>query len=245
MKYYVYELRDSRDHLPFYVGKGKGRRVQQHEKNARNGKDMPCCKRIRSIWEGGGQVEREIIFETDDEVQAYEKEKARIEELGIDNLTNVVRGGGATLPEEVSMSRRKKLSVIAKNRPPELFAKISLAMKGNKYWLGRKHSPESLARMREVKIGHRPSPETCAKMSASGKGRRKSDEWRAMMSARMMGNKYALGNKNALGLHHTPETISKISASSKGHTVSEETRRKISETKKKKYSTKNITSKQE
>jgi hypothetical protein len=166
MKFYVYELVDSRDHLPFYVGKGTGNRVNKHENNARNGIDTVCCKHIRNIWENGGQVEHSIIFKTDNEADAYSKEKERIEEIGIGNLVNIVRGGGATLSPEVAKSIAERISraLTGKHLSEESRRKNSEAHKG------KKKSPETRKRMSEARIGEHPTEETRRKLSESHKG---------------------------------------------------------------------------
>lgn len=55
-EFYVYELRDPRNGLPFYVGKGKGDRINAHEREARKGVSSPKCERIKEIWAAGLQA---------------------------------------------------------------------------------------------------------------------------------------------------------------------------------------------
>lgn len=90
--YYVYTLARP-DGSIFYVGKGKGYRIRQHEQEALRGHDCPKCRVIRSIWQQGGTVQRAIVFETDDAQIAYDHEIALIREIGREHLTNRTNGG--------------------------------------------------------------------------------------------------------------------------------------------------------
>ncbi len=94
MRYYVYELIDPRSDTIFYVGKGKGARCQAHEKDARKGLPGAKCDTIREILSERQRVKINRIAHFDDEKAAYEFERDRINEIGIENLTNVAPGGG-------------------------------------------------------------------------------------------------------------------------------------------------------
>lgn len=93
--FYVYLLLDP-DRHPFYVGKGLGGRILDHEREAKNGHDCPKCDVIRAIWSAGGQIGRAIVFETDDEQEAFAREAELIEQYGLTTLTNKVAGGRGT-----------------------------------------------------------------------------------------------------------------------------------------------------
>ena len=93
-KFYVYELIDPRSGKPFYVGKGSGRRVDQHERDARAGAELGRFDRIKEIWAAGLGVEKRILACFDDESAAYEAESERIAEIGPENLTNRTAGAG-------------------------------------------------------------------------------------------------------------------------------------------------------
>jgi hypothetical protein len=101
-KFYVYELLDPRNGRPFYVGKGMGRRMYQHERDALCGHRSRKYSRIREIREAGLSVQYNVLSQHSDEEEAYGAEAARIVDLGLDSLTNVVpggRGGYAALVE--------------------------------------------------------------------------------------------------------------------------------------------------
>ena len=91
--FYVYELIDPRDNQPFYVGKGKGNRIDAHEKEAHSGVVGLKCDYIREIWEAEGEVIKKKVKTFSNEDKAYKFEAEHIESVGIDNLTNIVPGG--------------------------------------------------------------------------------------------------------------------------------------------------------
>lgn len=100
--FYVYELVDPRDGAVFYVGKGKGRRLDAHESEARRGVASAKCSRIREIWQARKQVIRREIARFRLEAHAYEFEAQRIALYS--GLTNVVLND----------------ATLAKNRPSAL-----------------------------------------------------------------------------------------------------------------------------
>jgi hypothetical protein len=109
MSYYIYTLSEpDMDEFGssqvFYVGKGCGKRVGDHEQEARKGKRSAKCDRIRAIWAAGKQVQKRIIFDTEDEAEAYRYEVQLIASIGRDNLTNGNDGG--PLPCQADQSPR-------------------------------------------------------------------------------------------------------------------------------------------
>jgi hypothetical protein len=100
-RFYVYNLADPHDKV-FYVGKGCGKRVLNHEDEARRGCECHKCRKIRKIWRNGGEVRRYIVFETDNEDEAYEYEMQLISEIGLKNLCNKALGGrsGRSISDE-------------------------------------------------------------------------------------------------------------------------------------------------
>jgi LEM3-like protein len=101
-KYYVYTLAypEEMGAAIFYVGKGTGKRMLVHEIYAARSDDnireyyrnTEKCRVIREIWANGGQVKREIVFETDDEFEAFAYEWALIHmvhrERGLTNINH-------------------------------------------------------------------------------------------------------------------------------------------------------------
>ena len=92
--YYVYLLIDPRNNKIFYVGKGKGNRINQHLLGALDTKtnETDKIKKIREIKNSGLEVELVILRHGLTEKEAFEVESAVIDVLGKDNLTNQVKG---------------------------------------------------------------------------------------------------------------------------------------------------------
>lgn len=61
--YYVYELIDPRDFVVFYIGKGKGKRISSHVKNAKAGLigNVPKYMRIDDIHSAGMKVIERVV----------------------------------------------------------------------------------------------------------------------------------------------------------------------------------------
>ena len=99
--YYVYVLIDPRNDQPFYVGKGKGKRVEAHYYNwASDRMDNPYkSKKIEKLKKLGYQPKYEIVFEHTDAKLVYEEEKRLIAKWGRHRydkggiLTNIRKGG--------------------------------------------------------------------------------------------------------------------------------------------------------
>lgn len=90
-RFYVYALYDEADNI-FYVGKGIGRRITSHAREASDGCPCPKCVHIRGIWERGGEVYGRIFYTTHIERKAYAYEAEMIAAVGLDNLVNIHPG---------------------------------------------------------------------------------------------------------------------------------------------------------
>lgn len=92
--YYVYILIDPRDNSVFYVGKGKGNRVNQHLLGAldENSEETDKIRRIREIQNLGLSVGLDIIRHELTEKEAFEVECSLIDLIGLHNLTNIQGG---------------------------------------------------------------------------------------------------------------------------------------------------------
>lgn len=86
-KYYVYTLAYP-DGRVFYVGKGSSNRVHMHEIEAKRGYHAKRHEIIRSIWENGGEVLKQIVFETNNERDACTRELEVIREYS-ESITNI------------------------------------------------------------------------------------------------------------------------------------------------------------
>lgn len=126
--FYVYALIDPRTADIFYVGKGSGRRLQNHEVEARRGVRSSKCDRIRAIWADGHQVGREIVSRHEDENEALDAEYEMIESIGLSALTNVLPGG--RLGTEAYMARAsERTKRVLRKGLVDLAPKFAFAMK--------------------------------------------------------------------------------------------------------------------
>jgi hypothetical protein len=91
--YYIYQLIDPRNSKPFYVGKGKGKRMYDHENEANGDSEHPKCHLIREIKSLGYAIEYNVVKRFEIEDDAYDYEEKLIDEIGLHNLTNKIRGG--------------------------------------------------------------------------------------------------------------------------------------------------------
>jgi hypothetical protein len=98
LKWYVYlyfgPRKSSRNRRPFYVGKGAGNRAFSQLRHSLESKKVEPkrVKRIAEIQESGEQPEIEILRYGLTETQAYLLEPAVIDCIGLDHLTNEIRG---------------------------------------------------------------------------------------------------------------------------------------------------------
>ncbi len=116
-EWYVYHLIDPRCGAVFYVGKGKGKRMYQHEADARNGRvsNLAKTERINSILKDGKCVEYFVVGRFNDESEAYAVEKEQI--FAFDDLTNIALGGGSVRLSYMENSLMKAKRLLAKVKP--------------------------------------------------------------------------------------------------------------------------------
>lgn len=109
LPFYVYVLMHPETKDVFYVGKGKGVRMQQHSREVRQkisiGQDLSTTKqkKIKEIIEYSGELLELVVarFETEDE--AFAVEATLIKWMyGFDSLTNEVHGRGSEYIREIN-----------------------------------------------------------------------------------------------------------------------------------------------
>lgn len=108
-EYYVYELIDPRNNKPFYIGKGKGDRIDHHEKEARKSQSTAKTKLIAEIELEGLSIVKNIVKRFKSENAAYKYEEKLIKKIGLENLTNVAPGGKWTAPYFFKKDDKKEL----------------------------------------------------------------------------------------------------------------------------------------
>lgn len=92
--HYVYGYVDPRDGQLFYVGKGVGSRASAHLEDS---SESDKVARIREIAAAGYEPRIDIIaYSLRDDLEASRVEAALIEALGINKLTNAIRGLSST-----------------------------------------------------------------------------------------------------------------------------------------------------
>lgn len=115
------------------------------------------------------------------------------------------------LGKSPSASARAKISAANKGkiRTADTRAKMSAAMLGNQHMLGKRHSKETIEKMKVSQRGSAPSRDAIEKARITNTGRNLSVETRNKMSASRLGNKYRLGT------HQSPDARAKISIAKK------------------------------
>jgi hypothetical protein len=89
--YYVYQLIDPRNNKPFYIGEGKDQRAWSHQKFTSGCNNPHKDRIIRKIQKSGLEVIVKIIYNELSKQQSIQFEEQLIEEIGIDNLTNICK----------------------------------------------------------------------------------------------------------------------------------------------------------
>jgi hypothetical protein len=89
--YYVYQLIDPRNGRPFYVGEGKQQRAWSHQKFASGCHNPHKDRVIRKIQSLGLEVGVELIKTDLTKQKSIQFEEQLIEEIGIENLTNICK----------------------------------------------------------------------------------------------------------------------------------------------------------
>lgn len=177
-RFYVYILARP-DGTPFYIGKGSGRRVFDHDTEARSGCKCHKCNVIRKIWRNGGEVQRYTVFTTDSEQEAYAHEAELIDLHGRANLANGTDGGigghGRIVPPEERELHRANTA--ARLADPAVRAQLSASRV--KDW----ERPEYRKNLSEQSRARWADPDQRDKMLSAIRPAQRSEESRAMKRA--------------------------------------------------------------
>lgn len=177
-RFYVYVLARP-DGRPFYVGKGCGVRLDEHEREARRGHKCHKCSIIRKIWKSGGEVQRYIMLETDVEQDALDYEVELIALYGLSTLANKTSGGDGMTDYSPSPDARVRIGASSKARwdDPEARAKQVAAIHAITT------DPNYRAKQSEIAKARWSDPEVRARQIAAQKAAASTPEARAMKSA--------------------------------------------------------------
>jgi hypothetical protein len=201
--FYVYGHFKPNEDIPFYVGKGTGRRAWQ--KNGRN----EYWKNVVNKY--GYEVK--LLEENLTEEGAYERERELIIEIGLDKLTNILTGGEGMSSEDAKRLAkkrvknpdwRKNMEGVWKNRSEEHKNNIKTAMqklysdpnftKKIKTALKHKHKdPEYRKKMEELT----QTPKWCENHKQGILNREMDPEWRNKRKKMYESSEWRKNVKNA------------------------------------------------
>ncbi len=208
----IYTLVDPRTNQVRYVGITKhalSRRLHDHIRQAISGFHSHKCSWIRQLLADNRRPEIVLLESTQDRLRECFW-IAHYRGQGSD-LTNATDGGDGLVNPSEEVRRKISSSLTGKSLSADTREKIRLA------GLGRKHTPESIAYMKQIHTGKKMNSVAMEKVRTVNTGRKHGPEARANMSR---------GQKQRLPF--SEDHLRNMSIANKGKTLSEETRNKIS-----------------
>lgn len=137
MQYYIYELIDPRNKIPFYIGKGSSKRAESHFWSSSKGENPHKDNKISKLL-SLGYDRNDIInytFFSSDESKILKIEEVLIDK-NIKQLTNVIRGGiqppkrygkdnnffGGISKESIEKAKKSRKKTLENKTPEQLSA---------------------------------------------------------------------------------------------------------------------------
>lgn len=184
--FYVYQLRDPRDDLPFYIGKGKLERAWNHLNMI--GSNYHKNNKIKQIQNEGLEIQVEMIQTNLSEVESFQLEIEMIKKYGrrdlnTGHLTNLTDGGEGTaniIVSEINKENNRQRMLACWQDPSfrenqiqimkELWTTDEYRNKVLTNHLSAMNRPEVKAKISNTSMNRIPNQETRLKMSKSHSG---------------------------------------------------------------------------
>ncbi len=196
--FYVYHLRLENSEFPFYIGKGRGRRVREHFRPSALKKRSHKNNVIKKAIREGVEVLSEILFDGLSEEQSHAKEIELIAFYGRHNLggclTNATDGGEGVSGYNPTLETREKIGASKRGKSLSEEHRHALSKSLN----GRKMSAESIEKTASANRGRKRTPEQIENSSRALKGIKRSESTKARMSKSRIGKPKS--NEHALSM---------------------------------------------
>lgn len=233
--FYVYGLYKEGSSLPFYIGKGKGKRMYKHLCESVKGNNPHKDRKIEKLQRNGNPPEAKIIKDGLSEKKAYDLEYLLVN-IHYEDLTNIEKSWGAGVGSETVSGKNNPMYGKTRNFSEETKEKMGKAFRGktlsekhkqkiSEAHEGKTHSEEVKKRLSEIHKGKTLSEEHKKKMSKAHEGEKSSSakltkekaseiKWLALNSNKTqkeIGNKYGI-TKNSVSNIKLEKTWSHINA---------------------------------
>lgn len=215
--FYVYTLARP-DGRVFYIGKGSGKRINDHEGQARGGCNCHKCNIIRKVWADGGAIGKAIVFETEDEAEAFEMERRLIADAPLGSLANRTIGGEGFTGGRHTEESKRRISEASPRRGKPLTSEQRATLAAG--LATRNYGPLTDEHKQKISDRLKGRPKNFADTEARSRHLAESHQ----------------------GVHLSEAHKQRIAAGMQGRVVSDETKRRISEAKKRGYATRRAAS---
>jgi len=167
-KFLIYVYLDRAEREPFYVGKTRVQKRVWDQCPSRRTKVF--IDRFNELEEVSVVVLSPFTEEQAEQMERYLIKKIGRKDLGTGPLVNLTDGGNGLNGYVCPPSKRRQIGDFHRGKvvSAETRMKMSLAHKGKTTWnKGKKHSPETIEKMRKASTGKKASVETRKKMTQS------------------------------------------------------------------------------